>query len=60
VIGIFFCNILPFFIWHCGTVAERNGYLTPLQKLGEYKDENPVKFVELCNHAPFLDPEFIC
>ena len=34
-IGIFWGKIRPFLIWHCGTVADMNGYRTPLQKLGE-------------------------
>ncbi len=35
--GIFFGNIRPFCIWHCGTVGDMNGYHTPFAKLGEYK-----------------------
>lgn len=35
----------PFFIWHWGIVGEIIGYLTPLQKLGEYREVNPLKDV---------------
>lgn len=45
MIGIFYFSINPFFIWHWGIVADIIGYLTPLQKFGEYKDVNP--FIEV-------------
>jgi hypothetical protein len=35
--GILEFNILPFTIWHCGTVGDINGYRTPFAKLGEFK-----------------------
>lgn len=41
-IGNFDCVILPFIIWHWGTVGEIKGYLTPLAKCGEYKVVNPI------------------
>jgi|LakMenEpi03Aug12_release.lakeMendotaPanAssembly.Ray.scaffolds.fasta_scaffold1842021_1 hypothetical protein len=37
VMGILEFNILPFTIWHCGTVGDMNGYRTPFAKLGEFK-----------------------
>jgi len=40
--GILLVKIIPFAIWHWGTVGEINGYLTPLAKLGEYNVENPI------------------
>lgn len=42
-IGILLFNINPLAIWHCGTVGDKNGYLTPLAKFGAYKFENPIK-----------------
>lgn len=41
--GIFWTNITPFDIWHCGTVGDINGYLTPFEKFGDIKVVNPVK-----------------
>jgi hypothetical protein len=46
--GTFAGNITPFCIWHCGTVGDMKGYLTPLEKAGDIKDENPDKEVMFC------------
>lgn len=45
--GIFWLNICPFCIWHCGTVGDIKGYLTPFANIGDIKFVNPVKDVWL-------------
>lgn len=46
--GIFCGSILPPIIWHCGTVGDINGYLTPFANWGEYRFVNPVNPAWFC------------
>lgn len=46
-IGILAGKIIPFAIWHCGTVGDIKGYLTPFENFGEFRTENPFKVVKL-------------
>lgn len=43
--GTFWLNIWPFCIWHCGTVGDIKGYLTPLANIGDIRFVNPVNEV---------------
>ena len=53
-IGIFCWRIIPFNIWHWGTVADMKGYHTPFAKDGEYKFEYPKMGAMLAISCVFL------